>query len=67
MGRTKISIDDDLLEAAMAVTGATTEREAVDVALRNLISQCETYRELLALRGKLPWDDSVDMWRRSRS
>ena len=67
MGRTNIVLDDELVEAVMALTGATTKREAVDIALRNLVGQRELYRALLALRGKLPWDGDIDSWRRGRS
>lgn len=67
MGRTNIVLDDALIEKAMAVTGARTKREAVDIALRSLVGQRELYRALLALRGRLPWEGDVDAWRRNRS
>jgi Arc/MetJ family transcription regulator len=67
MGRTNLVLDDELIEQAMAVTGARTKREVVDIALRSLIGQRELYHALVALRGKLQWIGNIDDWRRSRS
>jgi Arc/MetJ family transcription regulator len=55
--RTNIEIDDALLEAAMKAGPYSTKREAVEAGLRLLARQA-AYREILALRGKLRWDDA---------
>ena len=59
--RTNIDIDDDLMAAAMAAGGFKTKREAVEEGLR-LVGRRKTYEGLLALRGKLQWDDSDAGW-----
>ena len=55
--RTNIVIDDALLEAAMKAGPFSTKKEAVEAGLRLLARQV-AYREILALRGKLRWDDA---------
>ena len=64
--RTNIDIDDDLMAAAMAAGGFKTKREAVEEGLR-LVGRRKTYDGLLALRGKLQWDDSDEGWALTRS
>ena len=64
--RTNIDIDDELMAAAMAAGGFKTKREAVEEGLR-LLGRRKTYDGLLALRGKLQWDDSDAGWARTRS
>jgi len=64
--RTNIEIDDDLMAAAMAAGGFKTKREAVEEGLR-LVARRKTYDGLLALRGKLQWDDSDEGWALTRS
>jgi Arc/MetJ family transcription regulator len=55
--RTNIEIDDALMNDAMRSGVFASKREAVETGLR-LLTQRGRYRELLALRGKLEWDDS---------
>ena len=55
--RTNIVIDDELLEAAMKAGPFNTKKDAVEAGLRLLARQV-AYREILALRGKLRWDDA---------
>lgn len=50
MTRTTIEIDDELLAAAMRELGARTKREAVDLALRRLVS-VPTTEDIMSLRG----------------
>lgn len=45
MSRTTLEIDNELLEAAMRLSGAKTKTEAIELALRELIRRKE--RELL--------------------
>jgi antitoxin ParD1/3/4 len=59
--RTNIDIDDDLMAAAMAAGGFKTKKEAVEEGLR-LLRRRQVYNGLLALRGKLQWDDSDAAW-----
>lgn len=55
--RTNIVIDDGLLEAAMRAGPYSTKKETVEAGLRLLARQA-AYREILALRGKLRWEDA---------
>lgn len=64
--RTNIEIDDDLMAAAMAAGGFKTKKEAVEEGLR-LVRRRKVYDGLLALRGKLQWDDSDAAWSRARA
>ena len=64
--RTNIDIDDDLMAAAMEAGGFKTKKEAVEEGLRH-VRRRKVYEGLLALRGKLQWDDSDEAWARSRS
>ena len=59
--RTNIEIDDDLMAAAMDAGGFNTKKEAVEEGLR-LVRRLQIYNGLLALRGKLQWDDSDAAW-----
>lgn len=56
--RTNIILDDALIEAAMKAGPFKTRKEAVDAGLRLLARQA-AYRDILALRGKLRWDDAA--------
>ncbi len=63
--RTNIDIDDDLMAAAMEAGGFKTKKEAVEEGLR-LVRRRKVYDGLLALRGKLQWDDSDEGWAQAR-
>jgi Arc/MetJ family transcription regulator len=56
--RTNIILDDDLIAQAMKAGPFKTRKEAVDAGLRLLARQA-AYRDILALRGKLRWDDAA--------
>ncbi|PYO56219.1 MAG: DUF2191 domain-containing protein [Candidatus Rokuibacteriota bacterium] len=66
MGRTNIVLDERLVRQAMQLSGARTKRQAVDLALRELVARRTVYRALRRLKGKLPWEGDVRAWRRSR-
>jgi Arc/MetJ family transcription regulator len=66
MARTNIEIDDALVAKAMRLTGATTKREVVDLALRRLVEKGTLYRALRRLKGELPWKGDVSAWRSAR-
>ena len=57
--RTNIDIDDDILKEVQRLTGAKTKREAVDLALRELVAR---YRRLglLRLKGKVHWEGDLE-------
>lgn len=60
MSRTNIEIDDELIRRAMRRYGLKTKREAVDLALRQLVGGIEpmTKEEVLAMRGT-GWGDGT--------
>ncbi|OGI46847.1 MAG: hypothetical protein A2637_07025 [Candidatus Muproteobacteria bacterium RIFCSPHIGHO2_01_FULL_65_16] len=49
--RTNIVLDDKLVREAMRLTGTKTKRDAVDLALRNLIARGKQ-KHILALAGQ---------------
>ncbi len=59
MGRTNIDIDDEKVERVMRLYGLRTKREAVDLALRELVGEPMTREEALAMRGS-GWDGDLD-------
>lgn len=64
--RTNIDIDDEVLREVQALTGAKTKREAVDLALRELVAR---YRRLglLRLKGKVRWEGDLEVSRSART
>ncbi len=56
---TNLSIDPELLERALAVSGEKTKRAAVTKALKEFIARREQLR-LLELFGSLDWDIEYD-------
>ncbi len=64
---TNLSLDPDLIERALEVSGERTKRAAVTRALEEFI-QRRRQKHLLELMGKLEWDRSFDFKaERSRS
>jgi Arc/MetJ family transcription regulator len=66
MGRTNIVLDERLVRQAMQLSGAKTKRQAVDLALRELVARKSVFRALRRLKGRLPWAGDVGAWRRGR-
>jgi Arc/MetJ family transcription regulator len=64
--RTNIVIDDDLIAEARRLSGAKTKREAVDLALRELIARHKRLG-ILELRGKVDWEGDLSVSRRGRT
>jgi len=64
--RTNIEIDDEVMREAQRLTGMRTKREAVDLALRELVAR---HRRLgiLELRGRVHWDGDLEVSRRGRT
>ena len=56
---TNLSIDPELIERALQVSGERTKRAAVTKALEEFIAR-RRQKKLLELLGKLEWDSSYD-------
>jgi Arc/MetJ family transcription regulator len=56
---TNLSIDPDLIERALEVSGEQTKKAAVTKALEEFIAR-RKQKGLLDLMGKLEWDKSFD-------
>jgi Arc/MetJ family transcription regulator len=57
--RTNIDIDDELIDRAMRVYRLRSKREAVDLALRRLVSEPISDEEALAMEGS-GWAGDLD-------
>lgn len=56
---TNLSLDPELIERALAVSGERTKKAAVTRALEEFIAR-RRQKRLLDLMGKLEWDDSFN-------
>jgi Arc/MetJ family transcription regulator len=56
---TNLSIDPDLIERALEVSGERTKKAAVTKALQEFIAR-RKQKQLLDLVGKLEWDETYD-------
>jgi Arc/MetJ family transcription regulator len=56
---TNLSIDPDLIELALEVSGERTKKAAVTKALLEFVAR-RRQKHLLELFGKLEWDTSYD-------
>lgn len=56
---TNLAIDPQLLDDALAVSGARTKKDAVTMALREFVSR-RTQAKLVDSFGTLDWDDAYD-------
>jgi Arc/MetJ family transcription regulator len=56
---TNLSIDPELIERALELSGERTKKAAVTKALREFIAR-RRQKRLLDLMGKLDWDSSYD-------
>jgi len=59
IGHTNLSLDPELLEQALKVSGERTKKAAVTRALQEFIAR-RSQKRLLELMGKLEWDNSFD-------
>jgi Arc/MetJ family transcription regulator len=64
--RTNIDIDDTVLKEVQRLTGAKTKREAVDLALRELVARYKRIG-LLRLKGKVRWEGDLEQSRSGRA
>lgn len=60
--RTNIVIDDQLMRDAQQLTGLSTKRDTVDLALKTLV-RLKKQSRIKELKGKLRWDGDLD-WSR---
>lgn len=65
MARTNIDLEDKLVKEGMKVFKCKTKKELVHLALEELLKK-EKRKEILALRGNVKWEGSLDVMRRSR-
>ncbi|MBX3516337.1 MAG: type II toxin-antitoxin system VapB family antitoxin [Rhodospirillales bacterium] len=63
--RTNIEIDDDLIRAAMQVSGLRTKRAAVEEGLRLLI-RLKRQADVRTLFGQVRWEGDLDGSRAGR-
>jgi Arc/MetJ family transcription regulator len=56
---TNLSLDPDLIERAVKVSGERTKKAAVTRALEEFIAR-RRQKRILDLMGKLEWDESFD-------
>ncbi|NBC30472.1 MAG: type II toxin-antitoxin system VapB family antitoxin [Spirochaetes bacterium] len=63
--RTNIEIDDELMKQALEESHARTKKEAVDMALRELIAS-RRRRKALELEGQIDWQGDLDEMRELR-
>jgi Arc/MetJ family transcription regulator len=64
MGRTNVVVDDELIGRVMQLYGLRTKREAIDFALRRLLTPY-TQRDALDLEG-IGWEGDLDAMREGR-
>lgn len=57
--RTNINIDDKLIKEAMDLSGYTTKKDVVDIALREFVKNRKK-KNLLDLKGKIKFDDDYN-------
>jgi len=62
---TNLSLDPELIERALELSGERTKKAAVTRALEELIAR-RTQKRLMDLMGRLEWDESFD-YKRERS
>jgi hypothetical protein len=56
---TNLSLDPDLIDRAVEVSGERTKKAAVTRALEEFIAR-RSQKRLIELMGKLEWDESFD-------
>lgn len=63
--RTNVEIDDAVLNEVRRLTGARTKREAIDLALRELVARHRRF-DILSLRGDVRWEGDLQNSRAAR-
>jgi Arc/MetJ family transcription regulator len=65
MSRTNVDVDDELIARIMRRYRVTTKREAIDLALRELVGHALTTDETLQLEGS-GWEGDLEALRATR-
>jgi Arc/MetJ family transcription regulator len=60
--KTKIVIDENLMQEVLEATGLKTPKEAVELGLRTLM-RLHKQKAIRELKGKLRWDGNLDEMR----
>jgi Arc/MetJ family transcription regulator len=60
--RTSATLDDNLVNTAMRLSGSKTKKAVIEEGLRLLI-QINRQKGIRAFRGKLPWVGNADRMR----
>ena len=63
--KTHIELDEAVLEEVLKLGGFVTKKAAVNTALAEYANLLKR-RELLAMRGKIPWEGNLDELRADR-
>lgn len=63
--RTNVDIDEKVIREVQDLTGARTKREAVDLALRELLAR-HRRADILKIRGKVRWEGDLEASRAGR-
>ncbi|MEM1297033.1 MAG: type II toxin-antitoxin system VapB family antitoxin [Verrucomicrobiota bacterium] len=63
--RTNIVLDDEIVSRAQELTGISTKKGVIDLALRELVRRRETAK-LLELEGAVDWEGDLSEMRSSR-
>jgi Arc/MetJ family transcription regulator len=66
MSRTNVDVDDELIALVMRRYQVTTKREAIDLALRELVGHALTTEEALRLEGS-GWEGDLEVLRAPRA
>jgi len=65
MSRTNVDVDDELIALVMRRNKVTTKREAINLALRELVGRALTTEEALDLEGS-GWEGDLEVLRATR-
>ncbi len=60
--RSIIDLDNNIIEQALKLSHAKTKKEVVTLALNSFVKHLQR-QQLLALRGKVDWEGSIDAMR----
>jgi Arc/MetJ family transcription regulator len=60
--RTNIVIDDQLMAEALKVTGLSTKKEVVELALQTIV-RLNKQKDIKKFRGKLNWEGDLEAMR----
>jgi Arc/MetJ family transcription regulator len=64
--RTNVDIDEKVIREVQDLTGVRTKREAVDLALRELLAR-HRRADILKIRGKVRWEGDLEASRAGRA